>query len=618
MIPTRTFENGGIVPFANEDREGIRPPTATTCCPWSCHSRYESLSEFAVTLLRSRGLNSSKHIRNQYSSVAQKVIRKRLSSCSSHSSATLIHRITEASDVARAAGEIPNAYINLLFLSNSVVLAADDCGGIEVFRLREFNRSEEMATSSLPLPMEPKQHQQHQRGICKSLRQLKNGEAFLTCTKTGDIELYDTEYSGGAQYILQRAVQGPKRQFFRHDNFFLHDMKTIINDFYRIPDWDITAIRPMNQSFYRFNDIMNGSDFLTREETTKQKTSLHSIFKTFYSWQYQSTMMMDCFENHLSGTTIIAVVDQDMDCFYVQYLSDGTTSRALCVPALISNEYITSICFLSETTILTSHVITSTNRFSHNNFQNILREWDLRKITTSKNSTSFQPTECYYYLSSFPLEDNIRQVSSIEQYEFTSKTGTVGDCKVTSDSWIVAGLRGPTYTSTHKHVIVTSCDLNNLSMATTICANRSTLLDAKKDIVSSWEHHSFCQETEKSVPQFIAPSISPDMQIMACYDSSSGVDNDDRNRHTFLLFDLAKRSKRHSSLDDDDETFRNYSAARKKQRTDELNHHLAEFSSVLYDQYGLATSTTSIALNPTGDSLVCATTDGDIYLFRVG
>jgi hypothetical protein len=153
-------------------------------------------------------------------------------------------------------------------------------------------------------------------------------------------------------------------------------------------------------------------------------------------------------------------------------------------------------------------------------------------------------------------------------------------------------------------------------MATTMCANRTTLLDAKKDKVSSWEHHSYCQETEKSVPQFVAPSISSDMQIMACYDSSSRVDNDDRNRHSFLLFDLATRSKSHSSLSNDDETFSNYSA-RKKQRTDELQQHMAEFSSELYDPYGLATHTTSIAINPTGDSLVCATTDGDVYLFRV-
>jgi len=199
-------------------------------------------------------------------------------------------------------------------------------------------------------------------------------------------------------------------------------MKTIINDFYKIPDWDITAVRPMNQSFYRFNALMNGTNFLTEVESVKQ-TSLDSIFKTFYSWQYQSTMMVDCFENHLSGTTLIAVVDPDMDCFYVQYLSDGTTaSRFMCVPVLKSNEYITSICFLSETTILTSHVTTSKTHSSRKNFENILREWDLRKITTSKNGSSFQSTECYYHLPSFPLEENIRQMSSVQEYEYENKS----------------------------------------------------------------------------------------------------------------------------------------------------------------------------------------------------
>ena len=623
MVPA--FENGGIVPFTDGDSEGRLSSTAMTRCPWCCHSRYQS-SESAFTLLGSRGLNFSKHIRNHSSSVAQKVIRKRLSSYSSRSSATLIHRIAEASDVSRTTGENPNAYINLLFLSNSVVLAANDVGGIEVFRLRESTRSGERITSCLPLPTEPRQHQQQQRGVYKSLKQLKNGEAFLTCTKTGDIELFDTEHTGGAYCILRRAVQGPKRQFFRHDNFFLHDMKTIINDFYKIPDWDITAVRPMNQSFYRFNALMNGTNFLTEVESVKQ-TSLDSIFKTFYSWQYQSTMMVDCFENHLSGTTLIAVVDPDMDCFYVQYLSDGTTaSRFMCVPVLKSNEYITSICFLSETTILTSHVTTSKTHSSRKNFENILREWDLRKITTSKNGSSFQSTECYYHLPSFPLEENIRQMSSVQEYEYENKssihqghwvsTCTAGDSMVPADNWIVTGLRGPTYASTHQHVIVTSCDLNCLTMVTNKTAGRTTLLDAKKDIVSSWEHHSFCQETAKAVPQFIAPSITPDMQIMACYDSPSRVDNDNRDIHTFLLFDLARKAKSHSSLDDEDGNFSNYSS-KKKQRTVGHKHNLTEFSSALYDRYGLATSTTSAALNPTGNNLVCATTDGDIYLFGV-
>lgn len=620
-----------VAPVVVDDdrlRSRCHAAMARCCCCCRCCSgkTYESPEPASVALSAKR-INFSEHIRNHYSFIARNVIRKRLASRSSISSATLIHRSTADSEVTpRTAGDAPNAYSSLLFLTSDVILAADEVGGIGAFRLQDFIKSGGSATAGVRLPITP--HQQQQRGVVKYLKQLKNGEAFLTCTKTGDIQLYDTEWYSD-KYILQREVQGPKRRFFRHSNFSLHDMTKNTNNFYKIPDWEITTVRPINYCFYRNNNniIMNNSSFMIEGAPTK-RPSLDSVFRHFFSRQQQFTMM-DCFENHCSNTIVVAVVDPDMDCFYVQYLSNDTT-RFMCVPILKPNEYITSICFLSETTILTSHVITTTSNSPDEKFHNCLKEWDLRKMSTGENNTCYEPTESYCHLPSFPLEDNVRQMTSAEQYNYTNKDVQGGQwvpacaasSNVSADDWIVTSLQGPTYKSLHQHLMLTSCNLSQLPITTNRYASKTTHLDERKRIVDSWEHHSFCQETSRAVPQFIAPSITPDMQLMACYDGSSkkfgttsseGPLESGEDLHTFLIFDVTKRFKLHAAYVNHEYDFNNYSA-RKKQRSDRSPDNLAAFRTRLYDEYGLASSVCCIALNPMGNNFAIATTDGDIFL----
>lgn len=595
--------------------------------------------------------NISKHVQNHSSYIAKALARNRLASFSSTSSAALIHR-SSSDDFSRTTEheEAPYSYLNLLFLSCDILLAANDVGEIQAFRLDERCNSSESKRktsrcSKMPIDRigSSLSTQQHNRGAFHHLKALRNGEAFLSCTKTGDIQIYATERHFGTSFTQQSDLKGTKRRLFRHPTACLHDRMdaNINNNFYKIPEWNTINVRPINYYFFNNNNIHIDNIFLS-DGISSQKPSIGTTFKQFLSQQHQCTMM-DSFE--YQSTVIVAVVDPDFDCFYVQHLSNSKSSslssqsntRLLCIPIVAPNEYITSICFLSQTTILTSHVTITGSSTLNQKFINRLKEWDLRKISNNPNESLYEPTKIYCYLQTFPLEDNIVQPTSMRQYDYVNGISEgegqwIPNCPSTDtrgDDWVIVNIQGPSFKASSQHVIVTSCNFSQISLG--CCSSRTAFLDQRKSIVNYLEHNSLLRPSATAIPRFIIPSFTPDMELMGCFDSCTRQyypgatentwtdDDSDSDLHTFLIFDISKRrsSIPSSSISEKDQFNHGYSRKRSR-RTNNQNSNasiLAKFETKLLDQYGLASNPNCIAVNPIGSNFVCGTVDGDIFMF---
>ena len=514
-----------------------------------------------------------------------------------------------------------NGYTSVAFLNkHDIVLGADQFGRIDIVRLPRYGSdgSAEVLGTRLATKVEL-------RPFCEKLSFVKlksfhNGEAFAVGLPTGEFRVFATEhaYSWRTEHynkgndIQQRFIPeprfnldgwrflGPRRRYHRDfldssrallnmlDN---HRGSPVMNNMSQVMDWND------NDSLSRPSDSHN---WLRRTEF------LPGGFPSFNDdarWDFRETP---------SGLHA-AFVDQERDCFSILFLDDRTNSNSRRPKLMIDTdsrddarlcqEDVTSICFVSDNYLVTSHVWKKPNQ---RNPTNALKLWDIRMASTGRYGKHLVEN----VLPSFPL-DSVSRASADTTWLAKVNSDDAADCQLISHDvntdWscpfsvtrlsssaegvgtVMVTLQSISGPKLMEHLIFDPCE------GKVVHRHRSIKAGLPSCNVSS--------------PVF---TVSASHDLFASYQIG---DHSGNSKLCFHTFSPPRRNERKPSM----------KMSRKRSKDDfrceskeDEQGFMGDISPNVFDRDGIPSRITALAFNDTSTSLVGGTLDGDIFVWRGG
>jgi len=575
---------------------------------------------------------------------------------------------------------LPSAYLTASFLNESVVLASDDYGRIDAVRI-PINNNPEVSTGNgfikgtllsrmdpCPLVRRPSM-----KPLSK-LMPLDNGNAFAVGMINGELRVFATEHeltwntkgvrkttSGSDKMIpLFCAVQssGIRRRFHRSD---AHGSKLC----HQVQKTNKVA-RPSrsSNSGRQPTEIIDWNSGLFPPLRSKRSCSTPTPAPQIYI-PNEAESVWDVSE---SSNNILAVnVDQESDCFSLRCLDNRAAgSKGKTVLGVDLNdgdkrfvEDITSVCFSgNQYQIVTGHVFQSlagvgldklTGTNTRRPFQNMLKVWDMRKLTCGKS------LNCLDRISVFPNTDvcGILQEASCSIVSNSHTKALFSDVSISSNSsaspskdlgsspkdlysnqflsQLQASEDGSLLRMSLQHYEQTTRTEVLINTVSAVSVSSSVSTHAVRSSVTVPSRNTFIPKTS---------CLSYNFDYMACCGTTTplrDVAHNNTHETCIHLYDLTNPSGTTNACHHDQDIHLKRDAyptrsgrKRRNSATSNTNNNnipnvysanknsCQKATGVLYankllDQYDLESDLTCMAMSRYGTRLVCGTSDGDLY-----
>lgn len=562
-------------------------------------------------------------------------------------------------------------YKNVTFLNNEVVIASTTNWLIDAIRLPDDGLNLKADCPEFDGP-----HVENTRQRCGKLiadqlgnpvqgsanpsiklKSLSNGQSFVAGLPSGYLQIFSTERE--STWCRQR---------FEHDGKLRAAMPQRSEIMYNHGKGDVTFIRmilqiaPPRRRYWR--------------DCTDAKLSLHGLITSWSSaklseryglseipeWDLSSsplhTWNQTCnsgdfnessWDFRKAGSTLLAAhVNPQKDCFSIHTIDEnvryaknlgnspsatcvGDTKPLICLDATSRDNYckmyedITGICFVGDWGIATAHTLRAGLRYDSATKEviNLLKFWD-RRLIAEKNY--HRQRETAVKLISFPDTSTVSLSTAIEQCivglrpeqqtsEIVKVSGKLPS-RCTHPLPIV-GLSAP-FGENSNSICVSLHGSKNFQAIEPSYSTEDLLLDAvDPSIKKSIKLMSSVRNTLYHLPAF-----STDLNFMARYYCQSLKENNiDTEEEMILLYDLSRATIPASMQVND------YCTDGKKENKRKRNKNAKAASQCmvgdsygtlpvkLLDEYGLSSGATCFGLNDNGTSVVCGSSDGDLFIY---
>ena len=500
------------------------------------------------------------------------------------------------------------------------------------------------------------------------LKSLRNGEAFVAGMPSGEIRIFATEHHStwrtGRNGSLEKGhhchntldrseffqcifrMRGLRRRYRRELQCIQQGLRLMLRG-----QWD---------SSNAMEEISEWMFAPEREYTIEQKNKDNECLPSMPRRYQTDDALWDFLE---TGSTVFAAhVDKDKDCFSLRFIDErmvnaGGSDKAkkdsnsiLCVDMESREngrklqEDITATCFVGENWIATAHVRRADNEISTNTknrlcvseFQNIIKLWDRRMLHKKKDKEAA--------LASFPLENILGAKSSLEVC-IVCKDTKCGEfhnpptCSAVSIDSMRSGKDNIKHASNSR---CTSCmaitrlasaSQNAPSISVTLRTDETdnswiseeVLIDSNfQDVL----HHcrlGYTMKKERYAPFIPPPALTPRQDFMAAFGSNvtSSTDFNKLSEPPVLLFDLSRQNHPNSSIPIGKECAKSNMQKRSFDQFQTMEHCYSDtlIESIpvnLTDTLGLQSQLTCMSLDNLGTTLVCGSSDGDLFIWSGG
>ena len=507
----------------------------------------------------------------------------------------------------------PNGYTSVIFLDqHDIVLGADQAGRIDIVRLPRYGSHGLGIKLASKVELQPR----CENITFSKLKSIHSGEAFALGLPSGEFRVFATERAASwrtqnhttQQNHLQQNITpsrihldawrfiAPRRRYHRdrveptHSLHYMldnHRGNPVLYDMMQVMDWNMndTLTRTNGQSSENLHNWLSPWGYHSRDDDAR--------------WDFRDTQ----------SSLQAAFVDQERDCFSLRVIDDrakqNSSQPKLVIDAEskddanICREDVTSICFVSEYYLATSHVWKNDRE---RNPTNILKLWDIRMISSEKSVVD-------YLLPSFPLESIHRATAD-----------TTWLTKVDLDESEVCQLNSlPSEKASDW-----SCPfyVSRLSSSTEGIGTIMVTLQSN-DGPKKVENLIFnpCtgkimhrHRTSMAIDNNTEFAVSPSHDLFASYKCGRHLNN---SKICIYDFSCRRKDEKSQSIKLCGKRVKDNRACLSKIE-DGIEGYLGEISSNLCDQNDIPSRLTTLAFNDTGTSLVGGTLDGDIFAWRGG
>lgn len=547
--------------------------------------------------LAPQGYDLTKFQRSTQRQVGRRLVRKRLLKDAGRvdlyeDGSTAVHRKYQL-----------DSYVNCAFLNDSdVALAADKNGRIDIVRLPRYDETDKPRPLGTVLAQElqTRAHTQSNTRAAKSrckLYSMQRGNAFAVGLPCGEYRVFATERASTwgeqrglstpsplSQTIPPKAspyitkgwkVKRPVRRYTRDPaSLSLAEQLTSFWDAEllgtEIPGW--SGENPDTASFFN-------------TETSCTKPTPQS---SDAQWDFRET-----------GSALLSVhVHPYKDCFAVRVMDDraqqypGDQRHNIVIDHHIKGkqgrEDVTSVCFASD-----QAVATSTQRQSGAGITSCIKLFDIRM---TRNGTAAAAV----VLPSFP-RDIVHGMGPIKSLQ-SSKLSA--DSRTYSSGTATTGTVVNLASSCNGSILVSLCEdlpngVDGMFMDAPLGLYKHCVIDPVQERVKATVN----QEIREEGKTYFA--VDSTHECVACYDGT------DISLHAFASVEAGGPPNK----------------AIKQNRNRKRNHHgiSSTFDSSpntihgkFLDRYGLTTTISCLAFDESGTSLIGGSTDGDLFVWRVG
>ena len=507
-----------------------------------------------------------------------------------------------------------NGYTSVIFMNqHDIVLGVDQAGRIDIVRLPRYGSEGSTEVLGIKLASKVELQPRCENLTFSKLKSIQSGEAFAVGLPSGEFRVFATERAASwraqnhttqqihlQQNMTQHRIHldawrfiGPKRRYHRdHVDrsysllYMLDNLRgnPVLYNMMQVMDWSVNnSLTRMNgQSSENLNDWLPSGRYRSCDDDAR--------------WDFRDTQ---------SGLQA-AFVDQENDCFYLRVLDDRT-KQSSSQPKLVIDadskddasscrEDITSICFVSEHYLATSHVWKNDE---DRNPTNVLKLWDIRMMSSRKSVVK-------NLLPSFPL-DSIYRATANTMWLTKVDSNEFEDCQLSSLPYEIASdWSCPFYVS-------------RLSSSTEGVGTIMVTLQGSSG-PKQVEHLIFnpCTGTivhrhrTSTAPYHAEFAISPTHDLFASYQCG----NHSSTKICFYDFLSRKKDEKNQSTKLCRKRFKDNLGCVSK--VEDGKGYLGGISSNLCDRDDIPSRLTTLAFNDTGTSLVGGTLDGDMFVWRGG
>jgi hypothetical protein len=459
-------------------------------------------------------------------------------------------------------GGLASPYRQVAFLDDhDVVVALDESLRVDIVRLPRYCPPSNDKGSPRPLGKALASKIEVAGSPCTKsnfsrLHSLRGGEGFALGLQNGEVRVYDTEY-GSSTSMVHGTSFAPLRRRYHRD--YEHNLSLA------------RILRQFGGHSLRYKLLEVDDDPSTARNRPDALRPYYSAWSDGL-WDFRET-----------GAGLMAVhVDNERDCFSLRVLDNrlptpALVSTALCVDANSKDdstdrsEDITSVCFVSDYSLATSHNWGSHQMNSSVGAQNEVKIWDIRRLGHKSSEPAVESI-----LPSFPGID-AHAMSTDDVFGVSSKSTAGGACFLLGANRetgkIAARFRTHGYRDEYQ------------------------ILDPSRGAIAS----------RCSVPQ--SPSIhqsavAPSHEFLALRSYANTIDFFD-----LCSFEREKTDRRGKKRSLDDKAPLDGS-------NDKPPGCFASFPASAIDQHGIASGVSCMAFNQSATALILGSTDGDLFLFR--